>query len=97
MALHLKDSLSTVTLPGVGTKISRKDMKGGDFTGILGPGTAGDAGHVRVFHEWVNKKAGTYMAYDFGSFPVKHATYDLDTDKSRNGIGWTAYRYKKIK
>jgi len=44
----------------------------------------------------VNKAKGTYIGYDFGFFPVKHATYRLSTDKPRNGIGWTAYRYKKI-
>jgi hypothetical protein len=96
MALHLTSSLSTVTLPGVGTKISRTAMHPGDFTGVLGNGTAGAAGHVRVFERWANKRAGTYWAYDFGSTPVKHQIYKLGTDAPRNGIGWSAYRYKKI-
>lgn len=98
MALHLSPSgvgaPSTVNLPKYGTKLkSRKDMKMGDYTGILGDGTAG---HVRLFEKWSNKAKGTYWAYDFGSTPVKHTIYKLSTDKPRNGIGWTAYRYKKI-
>jgi hypothetical protein len=101
MALHLSPSgigaPSTVNLPKYGTKLkSRRDMKMGDYTGILGNGTAGAAGHVRLFEKWSNKAKGTYWAYDFGSTPVKHAIYQLSTDKPRNGIGWTAYRYKKI-
>ncbi len=101
MALHLSPSgigsPSTVSLPGYGTKLkSRRSMRMGDYTGVLGNGTAGAAGHVRLFEKWSNKAAGTYWAYDFGSTPVKHAVYKLNTDHPRNGIGWTAYRYKKI-
>jgi len=101
MALHLSPSglgtASTVNLPGYGTKLkARRDMKMGDYTGILGNGTGGAAGHVRLFEKWSSKAKGTYWAYDFGSTPIKHAVYKLSTDQPRNGIGWTAYRYKKI-
>jgi hypothetical protein len=96
MALHLTGSLNTAALPGVGVKISRTAMQPGDFTGILGKGTDGPAGHVRLFEKWANKSAGTYWAYDFGSTPVKHQIYKLSTDAPRNRIGWTAYRYRKI-
>jgi hypothetical protein len=102
MALHLSSSPSTVGLPSYGKKLSsRKSMKMGDFTGILGKGTGGAAGHVRIFEKWKSKSAGTYWAYDFGSTPVKHTVYTLKKDKSRKGTdghyhGWTAYRYKKI-
>jgi|tagenome__1003787_1003787.scaffolds.fasta_scaffold20559623_1 hypothetical protein len=102
MALHLKSVPSTVGLPSYGVKLkSRKSMQKGDFTGILGSGTGGSAGHVRIFEKWSSKSAGTYWAYDFGSTPVKHKVYKLSTDKSRRGTdgkthGWTAYRYKKI-
>jgi hypothetical protein len=96
MALHLKSSLSTVTLPGVGKKIARMSMQPGDYTGRLGAGTGGAAGHVRIFVRWVNKSAGTYKAYDFGSTPVKYRTYKLSTDK-RAGHWFVSYRYKKIK
>jgi hypothetical protein len=96
MALHLKTSASTVTLPGYGVKISRKSMKMGDFTGILGPGTGGAAGHVRIFEKWANSAHTAYWAYDFGSTPVKHKIYYFSTDKPRGGHGWTAYRYKKV-
>jgi hypothetical protein len=99
MALHLGSSQSTVGLGSktYGVKLkSRKDMKMGDYTGILGAGTSGAAGHVRIFEKWKSKTAGTYWAYDFGSTPVKHKVYKLSTDKPRNHHGWTAYRYKKI-
>lgn len=96
MALHLTDSLSTVTLPSVGTQIPRTAMQPGDYTGILGDGTAGDAGHVRLFEKWADQSAGTYWAYDFGATPVAHQIYRLSTDEPRNGIGWTAYRYDNI-
>jgi len=102
MALHLKSAQSTIGLPSYGNKLkSRKSMKKGDYTGILGSGTGGAAGHVRIFEKWSSKSAGTYWAYDFGSTPVKHKVYKLSTDKSRRGTdgkthGWTAYRYKKI-
>lgn len=96
MALHLRTSLSTVTLPGVGTKISRKSMRPGDFTGVLGPGTGGAAGHVRLFEKWANAAHTKYWAYDFGSYPVKHQVYSLSGDRPRGGIPYTAYRYKKI-
>jgi hypothetical protein len=96
MALHLKSSQNTVTLPKYGVKISRKNMKKGDFTGILGSGTIGRGGHVRIFDKWANKAHTAYVAYDFGSTPVKHQTYYLKNDKPRNGHGWTAYRYKHV-
>ncbi|GLY84183.1 hypothetical protein [Actinoallomurus iriomotensis] len=91
MALHLKSSLSTVTLPGVGHKISKKSMQAGDYIGHMGAGTGGANGHVRLFQKWANRAHTTYWAYDFGSTPVKHKTYSLSTK------GYTAYRYDKIK
>jgi hypothetical protein len=101
MALHLSSGPNTVGLPAKGNKISRKNMKMGDFTGILGKGTSGSAGHVRIFEKWKSKSAGTYWAFDFGSAPIKHQVYTLSKDKSRKGTdgkyhGWTAYQYKKI-
>lgn len=96
MALHLTTSLGTVTLPSVGVKIARTDMQPGDFTGILGRGTAGPAGHVRLFERWADRRAGTYWAYDFGGTLVAHQIYTLGKDAPRGGIGWTAYRYKNI-
>jgi hypothetical protein len=102
MALHLPSSPNTVGLPSFGVALKkRNDLKMGDFTGILGFGTDGSAGHVRIFEKWSSKSAGTYWAYDFGSTPVKHKVYRLSADKPRRGTdgkmhGWTAYRYKKI-
>ena len=90
MALHLSSSLSTVTLPGVGHKISKKSMKSGDYIGHLGAGTGGAGGHVRLFTRWANSAHTTYWAYDFGSTPVKHQVYPLST------AHYTSYRYSKI-
>jgi hypothetical protein len=92
MALHLGSSLSTVTLPGVGHKISKRSLKEGDFIGHLGPGTGGAGGHVRLFEKWANSAHTLYWAYDFGSTPVKHQIYKLSTPSN-----YTAYEYKKIK
>jgi hypothetical protein len=98
MALHLSPSglgaPSTVSLVNYGVRESRTSMQMGDFTGVLGAGTGGAAGHVRLFEKWANKAAGTYWAYDFGSTPVKHQIYRLSTDLPRGGHAWTAYRYK---
>lgn len=90
MALHLSSSLSTVTLPGVGHRISKKSMHAGDYIGHMGPGTGGAGGHVRLFEKWANAAHTTYWAYDFGSTPVKHKVYSLST------AGYTAYSYKHI-
>lgn len=90
MALHLSSSLSTVTLPGVGKRITQKSMKAGDYIGHMGSGTGGAGGHVRIFEKWANGAHTTYLAYDFGSTPVKHKVYSLSTK------GYSAYQYKKI-
>lgn len=91
MALHLSSSLSTVTLPGVGHRVAKKNMHAGDYIGHMGAGTGGAGGHVRLFQKWANTAHTTYWAYDFGSTPVKHQTYSLSTK------GYTAYSYKSIK
>ncbi len=91
MALHLGSSLSTVTLPGVGHKISKKSLAAGDYIGHMGAGTGGAGGHVRLFAKWSNKAHTRYYAYDFGSTPVKYQTYPISTS------GYTAYRYNHIK
>jgi hypothetical protein len=90
MALHLSSSLSTVTLPGVGNRIAKKNMHAGDYIGHMGPGTGGAGGHVRLFQKWANSAHTSYWAYDFGSTPVKHQVYSLSTK------GYTAYSYKHI-
>ena len=92
MALHLSSSLNTVTLPGIGHRISKKSLQAGDFIGHLGPGTEGAGGHVRLFEKWANSAHTLYWAYDFGSTPVKHQIYNLNTPSF-----YVAYEYKKIK
>lgn len=54
MALHLDSSLSTVTLPGRVTEISKSSLQVGDLVGALGPNTAGSAGHVMIFNGWAD-------------------------------------------
>lgn len=56
MAWSLDRSYSTSTLPSVSTRVSRDDAKPGDA--VLRPG------HVVVFAEWKNEKAGTFYAYE---------------------------------
>ncbi|GAA3035871.1 hypothetical protein Aglo01_04810 [Actinokineospora globicatena] len=31
--------------------------------------------HVRLFERWVDRERSRYLAYDFGSTPVKHRVY----------------------
>ena len=49
--------LNTVTLVTSGAlkRIGINDLKPGDLCGELGPGTAGDGGHVYVFDKWYNQ------------------------------------------
>ncbi|WP_199729880.1 C40 family peptidase, partial [Tessaracoccus sp. OH4464_COT-324] len=54
MALHLDQSLSTVTLPGRVHQISKDELRPGDIVGNLGPGTGGANGHVVIFAGWVD-------------------------------------------
>lgn len=96
MALHLGTSASTVSLTGYSKAISRGSMKAGDLWGIMGAGTGGSGGHVRIFEKWANKAHTKYWAYDFGSTPVKHAIHSFSADKPRNGHHYAARRYKKI-
>ncbi|MDO5286925.1 MAG: hypothetical protein Q4G45_08935 [Actinomycetia bacterium] len=54
MALHLDDSLSTVSLPTQCVPISKEELKPGDLVGNLGPHTSGAGGHVTIFNGWVD-------------------------------------------
>ncbi len=54
MALHLDESLSTVTLPQQCYPIAKEELKPGDIVGNLGGGTGGADGHVMIFNGWVD-------------------------------------------
>lgn len=51
---------NTVTLVTDGWihEINPNDLKPGDFIGRCGAGTAGDAGHIRIFVSWDNQRLG---------------------------------------
>ena len=61
MALHASaPGYNTVSLPQIAKSISWNDLKPGDFVGTLGPGTAGAAGHVTLFHSWADSGRKNY-------------------------------------
>jgi len=61
MALHASaPGYNTVSLPQIAKSISWNDLKPGDFVGTLGPGTAGAAGHVTLFHSWADNSKKNY-------------------------------------
>jgi hypothetical protein len=66
MCLHITptglDALNTVSLPEVANRITWDELQPGDLVGTLGPGTGGNAGHVTLFHSWVD--ATTKTAYN---------------------------------
>jgi hypothetical protein len=66
MCLHITptgmNALNTVSLPEVANRITWDELQPGDLVGTLGPGTAGAAGHVTLFHSWVD--ATTKTAYN---------------------------------
>jgi len=66
MCLHITPTglgaLNTVSLPEVANRITWDELQPGDLVGTLGPGTGGNAGHVTLFHSWVD--AATKTAYN---------------------------------
>lgn len=61
MALHATaPGFNTVSLPEIAKPISWNDLKPGDLVGTLGPGTGGAAGHVTLFHSWVDGSKKEY-------------------------------------
>ncbi|SER41899.1 hypothetical protein SAMN04487818_103237 [Actinokineospora terrae] len=42
---------------------------------VMGDALVRDGEHVRLFERWVDRERGRYLAYDFGSTPVKHRVY----------------------
>ncbi|KNB20225.1 hypothetical protein FOXG_17307 [Fusarium oxysporum f. sp. lycopersici 4287] len=65
MALHATaPGYNTVRLPEIAKEISWKDLQPGDFVGTLGPGTGGAAGHVALFHSWVDSTKKKYKTLE---------------------------------
>ncbi|MFF0388378.1 hypothetical protein ACFYS8_06745 [Kitasatospora sp. NPDC004615] len=92
MAWHLGSSLSTQTLPGVATEISRADLKPGDILNSF-------YDHVILFEKWDDSAHTTFSYYSFGSTPVKHRTgisINAATFDSHPNGDYKALRYNKI-
>jgi hypothetical protein len=69
--------LADITRP-----IPKEQLRPGDALIANGP-------HVRLFEKWTNRSRTRYLAYDFGSTPVKHQEY-----------GWGAsgeYQYTPVR
>ncbi|WP_394613202.1 hypothetical protein JNUCC0626_25035 [Lentzea sp. JNUCC 0626] len=69
MAWKLGGSLTTVTIPGVSSRIAKDDLMPGDVLGNLGPGTGGAAGHVVLFEAWANEARTRYIGIEQAGSP----------------------------
>lgn len=58
-------------LTDVSRVITKEQLRTGDALLAWGK-------HVRLFEHWTDATRTTYMAYDFGSTPVKHQVYTWD-------------------
>jgi hypothetical protein len=74
---------STVTLPDVATEITWDALQPGDFVGTLGAGTGGDAGHVTLFHSWVDASTKT----EYNSLECRGTAYGCVA--YQRPVGWT--------
>lgn len=106
LELSVWGGLSTVTMlsdadqqePGVQAlfyRIAARDLLPGDIVGILGPGTGGSDGHVRLFAGWFNDvdSDNRYWSYEqgFGSHGPDNIVHD-DLAEAGHGL-YRAYRY----
>jgi len=89
MAWDLPHSYPTPR-PGGGTDlgdvtrvIDKSELSAGDA--LVAPGR-----HVRLFERWTDRGQSRYLAYDFGSTPVKHREY---TWGSPDDYSYTPVRY----
>ena len=97
MALHSSaPGRNTVSLTQIAVEIAWDSLQPGDFVGTLGPGTGGSAGHVTLFHSWVDSTKKRYNSLEcrgtaYGCIPYQRP------------IGWTdgsftskPYRYTEV-
>ncbi|MFF2628640.1 FG-GAP-like repeat-containing protein [Kitasatospora griseola] len=92
MAWHLGTSLTTQSLPGYSTEISRVDLKPGDILNSF-------YDHVILFEKWDDAAHTKFSYYSFGSTPVKHysnISINAATFDSHPNGDYKAFRYKKI-
>ena len=79
-------------------RIQKGDLRPGDLVGALGPGTAGDFGHVVLFQHWTRPDHSAYMAYEqHGPDGFKGPTHRTIQYPYDNLAGFEPYRYKGIK
>ncbi|MFF9625665.1 hypothetical protein [Streptomyces griseosporeus] len=94
MAWHLTSSLTTATLPGAGTQISKADLRPGDAL------NSSSEGHVVLFAGWKDQDAGSFYYYSEGS-PSSDMNYSSanvysGTIDSHPASSYIALRYDKI-
>ncbi|WP_406835675.1 hypothetical protein ACICHK_03850 [Streptomyces sp. AHU1] len=93
MAWHLTTSLTTQTLPGASTQISKSDLRPGDALNY-------SAEHVVLFAGWKDQDAGTFYYYSEGSpsTDMNYSTANVysGTIDSHPASSYVALRYDKI-
>lgn len=92
MALHLDNSLSTVTLPSQVERIDKNDLQPGDIVGNLGGGTAGAAGHVMIFAGWVDDSKTQFYTIEETPPRAVERTRRWGSHAYTSG----AYRYRNV-
>ncbi|MFL6118342.1 hypothetical protein [Actinophytocola sp.] len=90
MALNLDNSDTSATLPRDGIKISRADLKAGDF--LTDPGE-----HAFLFDSWDSDHVH-FWYYTFGGKVVHHDHTSINAGEfdSHPSSEYTAYRYRNI-
>ncbi|RBJ04287.1 hypothetical protein DRA43_14180 [Micromonospora provocatoris] len=94
MAWHLSASASTRNIGLVASQISKNDLLPGDALNSA-------AEHVILFKRWINKSAGEFEYYAFGSYPMKIATETLTGGSdglidSHPASNYVALRYRNV-
>jgi hypothetical protein len=94
---------NTVTLVtgGLMREINPNDLKPGDAVGRCGPGTDGDAGHIRLFTAWLNTDPNDSHYYCLeqtggGNGPTaRWSTGPTGTGRTGTWTSWRTPRYRR--
>lgn len=92
MALHLDQSLTTISLRSQVEPINKNDLQPGDIVGNLGPRTGGASGHVMIFAGWVDESKTQF--YTIEQTPPK-AT-EMTRTWGSHAYTSAAWRYKNV-
>lgn len=89
---------NTVTLltRGYVHEINPADLLPGDLVGILGPGTAGDFGHVVLFEKWVNLDPNNNDYHLIEQTPNAGPLWRVVTYPYPSGGRWRSYRFNYV-